>query len=547
MTLNEVKIVIDNIDDFIEIPEGISQLRQAVLSLAVSGKLVPQDKKDGTAEELYSQNTKKIPDITPDEIPFEIPKSWRWIRLIDIADIYNGDSINKQIKESKYSDIDKGYPYIATKDINRESHMIDYLNGIKIPFSEKNFKIAPKDSVLICSEGGNAGRKIGILNKDVCFGNKLITTISNNKINSKFIFFTYIADYFQNSFQSKVNGLIGGISISNFKYLPIALPPLAEQKRIVNKLEELMKQFDELEIKKQKSDETRTRLSRSAMQSLGNGESKIAFENLIELIKTSDDIKEFEGALLSLAVSGKLVPQDKKDGTGEALFSQIKNELEKNNNNKHIRNNKNKIELPPITSDVVPFDVPKSWRIARLGEIAIQIKDGTHFTPKYIDKGVPFVSIKDISGGSLNFSNTKYISESEYVDLNKRCNPELNDILICRIGTLGKAVLVDTKKPFSLFVSVGLIKYPTSKILPKFLIKVFNSPWLYSQYEQIKAGGVATNKLNLKEMPRLIIPIPPLAEQKRIVEKIEEIMVFIDQLRDVVGGNKSQGRGRPKK
>lgn len=143
-------------------------------------------------------------------------------------------------------------------------------------------------------------------------------------------------------------------------------------------------------------------------------------------------------------------------------------------------------------------------------------------------QGVP------VSGGKLDFSNTKFISEQEHAKLIKRCDPQFDDILFCRIGTLGRAVLVDTHEPFSIFVSLGLIKYPTQLISPKYLVTVLNSPCLYAQYDQIKAGGSHTNKLNLKEMPRLIIPLPPLAEQKRIVKKVEEVMNLINRLKEVL-------------
>lgn len=553
MTPNEVKTVVDNINDFIEIPDGLEQLRKAVLVLAFSGKLVVQDKKDGTAEELYNQiqkdNSKKIKEITSNEIPFEIPKSWKWIRLINIAEIYNGDSINKQIKESKYSNIISGYPYIATKDINRESHVIDYSNGIKIPLNETNFKIAPKGSVLICSEGGNAGRKIGILSEDVCFGNKLITTIVNSKINSKFIFFTYLADYFQNSFHSKVNGLISGISISNFKYLLVALPPSAEQKRIVEKLEEVFKKLDDLEIKKQKSDKTRTRLARSAMQSFAKGKSKIALEYITELVKTPADIKELEETLLTLAVSGKLVTQEKKEGSAEELLlsiEKIKKEL--------LFSRKLKISKlinTPLTIRDIPL--PFNWIWAKGSDFLFITKLAGFEYTKYIklsDNGeIPVIRAQNVRKYFLDKTNLKYIDKKTSLLL-ERCALIKPSLLVTFIGAgIGDVALFNENTRWHLAPNVAkmeLFENCDSKIDLKYI-----NYYLASQYGQREifkhVKETAQPSLSMGTIRDIDYPIPPMGEQRRIVKKVDEIMVLIDQLRDVVGGNKNQGRGRPKK
>ena len=113
----------------------------------------------------------------------------------------------------------------------------------------------------------------------------------------------------------------------------------------------------------------------------------------------------------------------------------------------------------------------------------------------------------------------------------KRCKPEKNDLLFCRIGTLGRCALIRDDREFSIFVSLGLIKFFTNFIDKDYFEQLMNSPIMYKQYLEIKAGGLHTNKLNLTDMPKLIIPIPPLNEQKRIVEKIDQLMKLCDELK----------------
>lgn len=167
--------------------------------------------------------------------------NWIVCKLDEICDIFTGNSINEKEKLEKYTNISTGYNYIGTKDIGFDQ-CIDYDNGIKIPANDLKFKIAPKGSVLLCIEGGSAGRKIGLTNQDVCFGNKLCAFVS--KIDNRYIFYFLQTSDFRNIFSYNKNGLIGGVSVNKLKEIEIPLPPLAEQGRIVAKIEELFAGID---------------------------------------------------------------------------------------------------------------------------------------------------------------------------------------------------------------------------------------------------------------------------------------------------------------
>ena len=245
-----------------------NNLKKSILQYAIQGKLVEQNPDDEPASELIKrirlekekliksgklkkdknesyiyrgsdnsyyekfQNGKEI--CIDDEIPFEIPQSWEWMRVCNCADIYTGNSISENIKKLKYTGLSEGFNYIGTKDVNF-NNTINYDNGIKIPFEEPKFKKAYKNNTLICVEGGSAGRKVAMLSEDVCFGNKL-ATINSWIINPEYIYLLFQSSIIQDFFKNNMSGIIGGVSINKLKKFIVPVPPLKEQERIVNKV-----------------------------------------------------------------------------------------------------------------------------------------------------------------------------------------------------------------------------------------------------------------------------------------------------------------------
>ena len=165
--------------------------------------------------------------------------------LDKISDIYNGNSINAEYKRKHFCGLNEGYPFIATKDVSA-SGVVNYDNGVKIPF-DTNYKIANPNSVFICAEGGSAGRKIGFIEKDVCFGNKLFCIKPNeDKVLGKFVYYYANSESFHEQFRNLLAGLIGGVSITKFKSISIPLPPLDKQQEIVDFLDTQFKNIDAL-------------------------------------------------------------------------------------------------------------------------------------------------------------------------------------------------------------------------------------------------------------------------------------------------------------
>ena len=170
-----------------------------------------------------------------------------------------------------------------------------------------------------------------------------------------------------------------------------------------------------------------------------------------------------------------------------------------------------------------------SWCWCGLGDILIKLTDGTHSAPKYTESGVPFISVKDISSRKLDFSNCKYISETEHNALYERCNPEIGDMLLTKVGTTGIPVIVDTDKQFSLFVSVALLKFNQELLYNKYLLYMINSPLVQKQATE-NTKGVGNKNWVMRDIANTLIVIPPIEEQKRIVAKIEEIIPIINTI-----------------
>lgn len=235
--------------------------------------------------------------------------------------------------------------------------------------------------------------------------------------------------------------------------------------------------------------------------------------------------QELKNSILQRAIQGKLVEQRPEEGTAEELYQQIQEEKQRLIAEGKIKKEK---PLPEITEDEIPFEIPESWKWVRLGSILNKLVDGTHRTPKYTITGVPFVSVKNISSGTLDLTDTKFISEEEHQELCLRCKPEKGDILLSKVGTTGVPAIVDTDIEFSLFVSVALLKFSVTLIYNQFLVCAIQTPDFQKQCK-LHTRGVGNKNWVMKDIANTVFPLPPLAEQKRIVAKIEKLLPYIDR------------------
>ena len=483
-------------------------LKNSILQLAVQGKLVEQRAEEGTARELLEQiklekeqlikdkkikKSKPLPEITEDEIPFEIPESWEWVRLIDLCSLIS-DGTHKTPAYVEY-----GVPFISVKDIS--SGVMDFSN-VKYITREEHEKLISRckpemNDVLLC--------RIGTLGKaiKICTDKEFSIFVSLGLLK---LIEADVADYIVQVINSGYgyrwidDNKVGGgthtnkINLDTLRGMPIPIPPLEEQHRIVAKIEEILPYIDQY-------DKAYTKLE-------------------IFNKKFPEDMKK---SILQMAMQGKLVEQRPEEGTADGLYEQIVAEKAQLIKDGKIKKEK---PLPEIAEDEIPYEIPSSWRWVRFSEV-MDVRGGTHDSPKYIETGIPLVTSKNISGGGLYFSNVKYISREDADKINERSNVDTGDILFAMIGSIGNPVIVNKDREFCV-KNVALFKnYDKSKMCIEYVY------WfLYrEQYimKKVASGGVQSF-ISLKVFRNYLFPLPPFEEQKRIVAKIEELLPYCDQL-----------------
>ena len=447
----------------------------------------------------YEKIGKEIVSIDDEVADFDIPESWCLCRMSTIANIYTGNSINETEKQRKYVGLSDGYNYIATKDVSF-GHTINYENGVKIPYRENNFRIAYKNTPLLCIEGGSAGRKIAILEQDVCFGNKLCAFQSLG-VNPKYLYYYLQNPLFIQVFKSKTTGIIGGVSVNTLKTLIFALPPLAEQERIVKEIERfepLLVEYDRLEQ-----------------------QATIFDTEIYDKLKKS---------ILQYAIQGKLVEQDENDEPASVLLERIRAEKKAQLGKKYVESYIDKGDdncyyehiggKDVNITEEIPFDLPNGWEWTRWGELSESIQYGYN-APAKENGRIKMVRISDIHNNEVLWDNVPYcdIAEQEIPTYLLKAN----DILFARTGgTVGKSYLVTTVPEDAIYAGY-LIRTRYSKELSPQYLKCFMESNLY--WEQLREGTIATAQPNCngKTLSKMLLPLPPLAEQKRIVDKINKI------------------------
>ena len=449
-------------------------------------------------------------------------EDWIDIEIGEIATIYNGNSINAQVKEKKYKNLNDGYNYIGTKDVGFDA-VVDYENGVKIPFEEESFKIAPKGCVLVCSEGGSAGRKTAYIEQDVCFGNKLYAiTDEYNVLEGKYVFYYSRYRKFFEDFKNQMNGIIGGVSTNKFSEILFPLAPLPFQRAIVSKTEEIFSDLD-------------------------NG--------IANFKKAQEQLKIYRQAVLKKAFEGELTKEwrEKQSNlpTAEELLKQIKEERQ-NHYNQQIedwkkavkeweKNEKkgkrpSRISKPKEVSEVKESDIenyetlPSRWKWSRFGNVTYKIGDIDHKMPKTVENGYPYLSTGNLNGdGTIDFSGAKTISKDDFDRLALKIKPQKGDIIFPRYGTIGRNILIDFDREFLVSYSCAIIKNITSLMSSKFALYYSLSPVIK---KEIKRYTVETTQANIgiASIENFVFPLCSTQEQTQIVQEIESRLSVCDKM-----------------
>ena len=482
--------------------EKLQKLKTDLIELAVSGKLVEQRQEEGTAQELYEKiqqnknrliaegklkKEKSLPEISEDEIPFEIPKSWKWLRLVNLGLTQTGTTPPTLDKRFFGNDIS----FVKPGDIgvnNKVTYREDGLSFLGIKKSRK----ASKNSILMVCIGGSIG-KCCIVEKDVCFNQQInsITTYCN--INSKYVFYVLLSNYFQIELTKKYKGTATPIiKKALWELLMVPVPPIEEQKRIVESLEAKFKVIDKA----------------------------------IALLERKADLdKKIKEKILQLAIQGKLVEQKPKEGTAQELYEKIQQERQKLISEGKLKKEK---LLPEISEDGIPFEIPKSWKWVQLKYICTKIVDGDHNPPKALDKPSEYIMISSLNINQdklVKLDQVRYLDTNDFNKIDMRTSISKGDILLTIVGTLGRSCIYSGNlNNITCQRSVCVI---STLINCCYLKRVFDSNYM-QDFMLKNSSGTAQKGFYLKNVNTLTIPLPPLEEQQRIVAKIEQLFNIID-------------------
>lgn len=461
------------------------ELKNSILQLAIQGRLVEQRPEEGTAEELYrailadkkatlhgkKESKLSSESISDDEIPFDIPETWKWVRFGHIVINRDAERIPLSVDERK--NLKKEYDYYGA------SGVIDKVD--KYLFDKK--------LLLIGEDGANLlmrSTPIAFLAKGQYWVNNHAHVLDCNESLLCMEYLMYyinaisLAKYVTGTAQPKMNQ-------EKMNSIPVSLPPLAEQKRIVAKIEELLPYIDRYEK---------------------------AWSRLEDFNKRFPT--DMQKSILQLAIRGKLVPQRPEEGTGEALYRQIQAEKQS-----LIRSGKLKKEkpLPEITPDEIPFDIPESWKLIRLGDV-ISLLSGTDFKPEeYNDqgRGTPYIT------GASSLSDTGVIV-NRWTETPRNMASYGDVLLVCKGSGYGKTVICDIAEAH---VARQIMAIKKSNWFDMQYIRYF----LNANISLIKANGQGVIPgIDRSSVLKMVFPLPPLAEQKRIVAKLEELLPLCERL-----------------
>ena len=493
------------------------QLKASILQYAIQGKLVEQRAEEGTGEELYQQiqaekqrliqekkikKEKPLAEISEDEIPFDIPENWKWCRLSSLT--YNWGQKTP----------DKTFCYIDVGSINNVSHTLNIENTVveAKDASSRAKKIVQKGDVIFATIRPYL-KNICIIDRNFPYEPIVSTAFAvmhcPKGLLNKYLYYYLLSPTFMrfaNASDKSKGVAYPAIGEKDFFNGLIALPPLAEQKRIVAKIEELLPLVDRYAV---------------------------AYEKLEQFnAKFPEDMKK---SILQYAIQGKLVEQRIEEGTGEELYQQI--QVYKKNLIKDGRLKKTRA-LEPISEAAIPFDFPQPWKVCYIDDIAFVTKlAGFEYTKYIADNlvadGIPLFKGKNVQNGKLVLSFESYIPKSISDEL-PRSQIAKKCLLTPYVGTIGNIAIFDGSFKAHLGSNVGKIELLNSDIqtfvLEEYVLWYLKSTYGYAELTKHKKA-TAQESISIDAIRNVIIAIPPLEEQYRIVAKIEELLPLCDRLR----------------
>jgi len=494
------------------------QLKASILQYAIQGKLVEQRPEEGTGEELYQKiqaekqrlikegkikKEKALPEIAEDEIPFDLPDSWRWVRLSQLVSVLNGDRGKNYPAKSTLSH--KGIPFISALNLDGKSVIED---DNLLCLSEQQYERLGngkliRDDIVVCIRGslGKHGRypfdKGAIASSLV-----ILRPFMNEAVMAEFLMMYLDTPLFFSEIRRYDNGTAQpNLAAKSLEQFLLPLPPLTEQKRILATIEELLPYVDRYAA---------------------------AYEKLEQFnAKFPEDMKK---SIFQYAIQGKLVEQRPEEGTGEELYQQIQAEKQR-----LIKEGKIKKEKPlaEIAEEEILFDIPESWTWVRFSELMNEMSTGPFGSmlhkSDYVEHGIPLVNPANIVNGNIVASDKMMVS-AETVKRLESYMLRAGMIIMGRRGEMGRCAVVSEKETGWLCGTGSFFMTPSSYMFDHYLSVFFTTPYAKAYLSGASVGTTMSN-LNHRILSSMPVPLPPLAEQKRIVTKLEEILPLCERLK----------------
>ena len=509
------------------------QLKNSILQMAVQGKLVPQDPNDEPASVLleriraekeqlikegkikkeknssiifrgadnlpYEKVGKNEPVCIADEVPFEIPESWEWVRLGNIFQHNTGKALNASNRTGSL------LPYITTSNLYWDRFELGNLREMYFSENEIEKCTATKGDLLVC-EGGDIGRAaIWMFDEDIRIQNHIHKLRSYAEVCTEFFYYLFYLYKHAGWIGGKGIG-IQGLSANALHALLFPLPPLSEQKRIVSKIKEsepLMEKYADVE------------------------------KHLDKLNTEFPD--QLRKSILQMAVQGKLVPQDPADESASVLLERICTEKQRLVREGKIKKDKHESVIfrrdnshyekrgfeEVCIDDEIPFELPNGWCWCRFSTICYKLTDGSHNPPPKRANGFRVISARNIKNGRILFTDEdRLCDQNGFNKENPRTQISKGDVILGIIGgSIGNTAIYGYDEPVIAQRSIAIFG---SLINNKYMKLLLDSP-LFQQQFNSKSNGTAQGGIYLGELANMLVPLPPVNEQNRILASISSL------------------------
>lgn len=492
------------------------ELKSSILQLAIQGKLVEQRPEEGTGEELYQQiqaekkrliqegkikKEKPLPEIAEDEVPFEIPESWRWVRYSELMNSMSTGPFGSMLHKSDY--VQNGIPLVNPANIVNGRITASNKMMVSAETAKRLESYMLQTGMIIMGRRGEMGRCAVVGRQE---NGWLCGTGSFFMMPTCHMYVHYISMLFSTPCaKGYLSGASVGTTMNNLNHkilsdMPVPLPPLAEQKRIVAKIEELLPYLDRYEKAWNRLEDFNRRFP-----------------------------ADMQKSILQMAIQGKLVEQRPEEGTGEELYRQIQAEKQALIKAGKIKKEK---PLPEIAEDEVPFEIPEGWKWVYFGEL-YSLSNGT--ASRGTEGGIerPVLRLADLSGNTINTENVRKISLTEREFLSHKVQKD--DLLFVRVNgskeRVATAFHYTAEKTISYCDHLFCGHKCSSLVDADYVMFAFNCWATRKQLIPEIKTTAGQNTINQTSMARILLPLPPLAEQKRIVARLEEILPLCERLK----------------